>query len=104
MQWQYGDILRDLAGAFISGYVSDGIGRRGTILTATLFFCFGAALQCGSQDNSFLMGGRFVTGMGIGMYCMVKDFWSTLAVHPAKDFRLCQCTRLRLLTRQFEAI
>lgn len=59
----------------ISSYIADGIGRRGTIFSATLFFCFGAALQCGSQGNAFLMGGRFVTGMGIGMYCMV-DFLS----------------------------
>ena len=59
------------AGAFIAGYSGDIIGRRLTIVMATCVFIFGAALQSGAQNNGFLMGGRFVTGMGIGLYCMI---------------------------------
>jgi MFS family permease len=58
-------------GAFFAGYSGDIIGRRLTIVMATVVFVLGAALQSGAQNNSFLMGGRFVTGMGIGLYCMI---------------------------------
>ncbi|RLL94792.1 hypothetical protein CFD26_103104 [Aspergillus turcosus] len=70
-------------GAMFASYLSDGIGRRGTILAATVFFCFGAALQCGSRNNSFLMGGRFVTGIGIGIYCMIVPLYQAEIAHPS---------------------
>jgi MFS family permease len=58
-------------GAFLVGYSGDIVGRRLTIVAATVVFILGAALQCGARDNSFLIAGRFVTGMGIGLYCMI---------------------------------
>jgi MFS family permease len=61
-------------GAFFAGYSGDIIGRRLTIVIATIVFVLGAALQSGAQNNAFLMGGRFVTGMGIGLYCMIVPY------------------------------
>lgn len=70
-------------GAFFSSWLSDALGRRGTILAATVFFCFGAILQCGCQSNAFLMGGRFVTGAGIGIYCMIVPLYQAEISHPS---------------------
>lgn len=50
---------------------------------ATVLFCFGAALQAGCQNNSFLMGGRFVTGGGIGIYCMIVPLYQAEIAHPS---------------------
>ncbi|CAK7242387.1 MAG: hypothetical protein STHCBS139747_003877 [Sporothrix thermara] len=70
-------------GAFFASWLADIIGRRGTILAATVLFCFGAALQCGCRNNGFLMGGRFVTGGGIGIYCMIVPLYQAEIAHPS---------------------
>lgn len=51
-------------GASIAGTVSDQIGRRVTILIGGLVFCLGSALQTGARNYGYIIGGRFIGGIG----------------------------------------
>lgn len=55
------------AGALSSGYLNDGVGRRISIVIATIVFILGAGLQAGAQSTHYLQAGRFVTGLGVGL-------------------------------------
>lgn len=51
-------------GAALAGAVSDLAGRRGTIGIGGVTFCLGGALQTGAANYSYVIGGRFIAGVG----------------------------------------
>lgn len=54
-------------GTLISGFVSSKFGRRKTILVSAVIFVAGALLCAFSPDENFLIGARFVLGIGVGV-------------------------------------
>lgn len=54
------------AGSWIIGYFADRIGRKYSIVLTTVVFLLGSALQGAAQTIAWIMGARFVTGMGVG--------------------------------------
>ena len=56
------------AGAFVGSFlvaeVGDRLGRRLAIVSGTIIFCVGGALQTGASNISYLWGGRFLAGTG----------------------------------------
>ncbi|KAK9454983.1 general substrate transporter [Dipodascopsis uninucleata] len=71
------------AGAFVAGFLSDKLGRRGTIMAATIVFIFGSSLQCGAQNISYLFAGRFIGGMGVGNLTMIIPLYQAELSHPS---------------------
>ncbi|KAK9479836.1 general substrate transporter [Lipomyces japonicus] len=69
-------------GAFMAGFISDRIGRRGTIATATAIFIFGSALECGARNIKYLFAGRFIGGMGVGNLTMIIPLYQAELAHP----------------------
>jgi sugar porter (SP) family MFS transporter len=69
-------------GSIIAGYVSDYLGRRGTIAFATLIFCIGAAMQCAGPNKETIMAGRWIGGMGVGNLCMIIPLYQAELAHP----------------------
>lgn len=74
--------IYSLVGAAIAGRTSDWIGRRYTIILASLIFFVGAILMGFAPNYWFLMFGRFVAGIGVGYALMIAPVY-TAEVAPA---------------------
>ncbi|KAH8692579.1 general substrate transporter [Talaromyces proteolyticus] len=74
------------AGAFVGAGLaypcSDYFGRRVTILTGGLVFCLGGGLQAGAQNYGYVLGGRFIAGVSIGVLTMIIPMYQAELVHP----------------------
>ncbi|KGO41718.1 Major facilitator superfamily domain, general substrate transporter [Penicillium expansum] len=74
------------AGAFVGAGLaypcSDHFGRRATILTGGLIFCLGGGLQTGAQNYGYILGGRFISGVSIGVLTMIIPIYQAELVHP----------------------
>ncbi|UPK97136.1 hypothetical protein LCI18_008071 [Fusarium solani-melongenae] len=69
-------------GAAIAGTISDYFGRRGTILSGGLVFCLGGGLQTGAQNYNYVISGRFIGGIGIGILTMIVPLYQAELAHP----------------------
>lgn len=54
-------------GAIAAGFIADYVGRRGSLMVASVIWLVGAALQASSQNVAHLVVGRIVSGLAIGM-------------------------------------
>ncbi|CAN6644941.1 galactose transporter [Trichomonascus vanleenenianus] len=70
-------------GAFAAGFTSDLLGRRGTIVTATIMFVIGGIVQAGAQSLAYMHAGRFIAGFGVGIYCMIVPLYQAELCHPS---------------------
>jgi MFS family permease len=61
-------------GTIYSGVLAERISRKYTILVNVIIFCIGVIVQCTAVvgDSSYILGGRFVTGMGVGRYVSLE--------------------------------
>ncbi|KAE9448565.1 hypothetical protein C3L33_19537, partial [Rhododendron williamsianum] len=73
-----------LIGSFAAGRTSDWIGRRYTIVLASVIFFAGAILMGFAPNYAFLMVGRFVAGVGVGYALMIAPVY-TAEVSPASS-------------------
>ncbi|XP_058214050.1 putative polyol transporter 1 [Rhododendron vialii] len=73
-----------LIGSFAAGRTSDWIGRRYTIVLASVIFFVGALLMGLAPNYAFLMVGRFVAGVGVGYALMIAPVY-TAEVSPASS-------------------
>lgn len=53
-------------GSLFAGFISDAIGRKGTIQIASIVWIVGAAIQCSSINQAQLICGRVIAGVAIG--------------------------------------
>jgi len=71
-EWEEAVVGAPMAAAAIfsvlSGFTNDRFGRKPTILVASLAFTAGALLLAAAQERYMLIVGRFILGIGIGMY------------------------------------
>ncbi|TCD71898.1 hypothetical protein EIP91_000030 [Steccherinum ochraceum] len=76
-----------LLGAFSSsiyiGTLADWVGRRVSIIAGCIVFLAGGAMQTGAQDISYMYGGRFLAGLGIGMLAMLAPLYQAEIAHPS---------------------
>lgn len=61
--------------ALVSGFLCDLIGRRRTLIAASVVFTAGAAILGAAYHNSMLVIGRTVVGVGIGMAAMAVPMY-----------------------------
>ncbi|KAH7850738.1 hypothetical protein Vadar_002276 [Vaccinium darrowii] len=71
-----------LIGSAAAGRTSDLIGRRYTIVLASVIFFAGALLMGFATNYAFLMVGRFVAGIGVGYALMIAPVY-TAEISPA---------------------
>ncbi|KAH2539008.1 hypothetical protein KXW97_005365 [Aspergillus fumigatus] len=55
------------AGAIAAGFISDRIGRRLSLLVASLVWITGAVIQCSAQNVAHLVAGRVISGLSVGI-------------------------------------
>ncbi|KAL2852110.1 general substrate transporter [Aspergillus pseudoustus] len=70
-------------GAGIAYPCCDHFGRRATILAGGLVFCLGGALQAGAQNYAYILSGRTVAGVAIGILTMIIPLYQAELVHPS---------------------
>ncbi|KAI7886578.1 sugar transporter [Lichtheimia hyalospora FSU 10163] len=63
-------LLGAFVGGLFAGPLSERIGRKHSIMVATVIFWFGTSMQTGASNVDLLMAGRFFQGISIGMYSM----------------------------------
>ena len=55
------------AGAIAAGWLSDILGRRVSLMIASLVWIVGAMVQCSAQNVAHLVAGRVVSGLAVGV-------------------------------------
>lgn len=70
------------------GSLADWVGRRAAILAGCITFLIGGGIQTGAQSISYMYGGRFLAGMGIGMLAMLAPLYQSEIAHPSIRGRL----------------
>ncbi|KAI9314228.1 general substrate transporter [Dichotomocladium elegans] len=63
-------LLGAFVGGLAAGVISERIGRKRSIMAATIIFWFGTSMQTGATNVDLLMAGRFFQGISIGTYSM----------------------------------
>lgn len=56
----------NMIGAFFQGPFNDMFGRRYAMAFGSILIAAGAIILTAAKDQSFLLGGRFLLGMGVG--------------------------------------
>lgn len=70
-------------GTLLNGWLADAVGRRQTTILAVVVFCIGVIVQANTHAVSFVLGGRFVTGLGIGSLSMIVPLYNAELVRSA---------------------
>ncbi|GER57159.1 major facilitator superfamily protein [Striga asiatica] len=76
--------IYSLLGSAMAGKTSDWMGRRFTIVVASVVFFAGAAIMGFSTSYGVLMAGRFVAGLGVGYALMIAPVYAA-EVAPASS-------------------
>ncbi|KAK7463909.1 hypothetical protein VKT23_007245 [Stygiomarasmius scandens] len=63
-------------GVLVTGFLADVLSRKFTILLAVVVFCIGVVFQTAAQNVSWIIGGRFVTGLGVGSLSMAVPLYN----------------------------
>jgi SP family galactose:H+ symporter-like MFS transporter len=64
-----------MAGALSAGWFADRIGRRWTLFVAGMIFIVGAIVSALTPDETVLLVGRFIVGIGIGFSSVVAPLY-----------------------------
>ncbi|XHG08896.1 hypothetical protein AWENTII_011986 [Aspergillus wentii] len=54
-------------GAIAAGFISDSIGRRYSLMIASVIWIIGAVIQCSAQNIAHLVAGRVISGLAVGI-------------------------------------
>ncbi|TVY63285.1 MFS glucose transporter mfs1 [Fusarium oxysporum f. sp. cubense] len=70
-------------GAALAAPTADYYGRRATLFVGAVVFLIGGIVQTAAQGLSFLWGGRFVAGLGVGFLVMIVPLYQAELAHPS---------------------
>jgi MFS family permease len=56
-----------MIGSLFTGPICDNFGRRAGMMTGSVLIMAGAAVLTAAQNDSYLLGGRFVLGFGVSI-------------------------------------
>lgn len=56
-----------MTGSLFTGPICDNFGRRAGMMTGSILIVAGAAIQTAAQNDSYLLGGRFLLGFGVSI-------------------------------------
>jgi len=71
-------------GAILSGFIAEVCSRKYGVLIATSFFVLGVVVQASSiaGGHEAILGGRFITGMGVGSLSMIVPLYNSECAPP----------------------
>nr|XP_018680976.1 PREDICTED: probable polyol transporter 3 [Musa acuminata subsp. malaccensis] len=76
-----------LVGSLTAGRLSDWIGRRYTIVVASIIFFVGAVLMGLGLNYGMLFSGRCIAGVGVGYALMVAPVYSAEISSPSSQWQ-----------------
>lgn len=88
-------------GAAFAGSAADRVGRRPTILVASVIFTAGAGVMAGATGFEVLVAGRAIVGVAIGMAAMVVPVYIAEASPPEHRGMLVTANNLATTGGQF---
>jgi len=68
--------LGAMCGALLAGALADRMGRRWTILLASVLFSIGALVEAFAPGTAILIVGRFVVGFGVGVASVAAPLYA----------------------------
>jgi sugar porter (SP) family MFS transporter len=71
-------------GTLLSGFIAEVLSRKYGVLVATTVFIIGVIIQATAQSGGYsvILGGRFVTGMGVGSLAMIVPIYNSEVAPP----------------------
>ncbi|CAO1617865.1 unnamed protein product [Jaminaea pallidilutea] len=71
-------------GVLANGILADWLGRKRCVAVAVFFFTIGVIIQAvvNSGDPSYIYGGRFITGLGVGSLSMIVPLYNAELAPP----------------------
>ena len=69
-------------GAMANGYLADKLGRKISVDIAVVIFCVGVIVQACAKGKDYILGGRFVTGIGVGALSMLVPLYNAELAPP----------------------
>jgi MFS family permease len=54
-----------------NGILADALGRQKATLSGVIVFLVGVIIQACAKNVDYILGGRFVTGLGVGILSMI---------------------------------
>ncbi|EIW86994.1 general substrate transporter [Coniophora puteana RWD-64-598 SS2] len=69
-------------GVLCTGYLADKLSRKYAILFAVVIFCIGVIVQTTAYHPSSILGGRFITGWGVGSMSMSVPLYNAELAPP----------------------
>lgn len=76
------------AGALVSGYLSDMLGRRPSIMIGCVLWIIGSIIICAAQNIPMLIVGRIINGFCVGIQSAQVPVYISECVPPTKRGRL----------------
>lgn len=75
-------------GALVSGFVSDKLGRKKSIMIGCIFWCIGSAIVSASQNVAMLVVGRVINGWAVGFESAQVPVYVSELAPPSKRGRV----------------
>ncbi|KAI1098556.1 general substrate transporter [Jackrogersella minutella] len=71
-------------GTLLSGFIAESISRKYGVLVAVTVFVVGVVIQATAQSGGYnvILGGRFVTGMGVGSLATIVPIYNSEVAPP----------------------
>ncbi|KAG8947104.1 hypothetical protein FRC04_010955 [Tulasnella sp. 424] len=71
-------------GVLANGILADTLGRKLCVVVACVLFCVGVIVQASTHGGSYdyILGGRFVTGIGVGSLSMIVPLYNAELAPP----------------------
>lgn len=83
-------------GAAAAGWLGDFLGRRLAIMVGAIVFVVGGALQAAGQNLGYLLAGRAIAGLGVGVLVMIVPMYQAEIAHPSIRGRVTGLQQLML--------
>lgn len=58
-------------GVLVNGVLADALGRKQATVSGVAVFLLGVIVQACAKNVDYILGGRFVTGIGVGILSMI---------------------------------
>ncbi|EAW06705.1 sugar transporter [Aspergillus clavatus NRRL 1] len=75
-------------GALVSGFLSDRLGRKTSIMIGSVIWCIGSILVCAAQNIPMLIVGRIINGLSVGICSAQVPVYISEMAPPTKRGRV----------------
>ncbi|KAJ5903300.1 hypothetical protein N7504_005683 [Penicillium tannophilum] len=69
-------------GVLVNGVLADALGRKEATVSGVAVFLIGVIVQACAKNADYILGGRFVTGIGVGILSMIVPLYNAELAPP----------------------